>query len=94
MSLPIRTWIRSTARISGLVAGALLLAAVGYTNMAVAGIGGIGAKKGGLVEDSVGSGEDIAGSSVLDLEAAIRSGKSDFEIDALAQMIGYKLTVN
>jgi hypothetical protein len=98
-----RKTVRTVARICGLVAAAVIISAVSHVNMAVAGIGGIGGGKGGggkgraslegeMMDGS--TGRAVAGLSIIHLQDAIQSGKSESEIRALANEAGYALVIS
>jgi hypothetical protein len=104
MSSGIGRFVRVTARICALLASAAIITAVSQVNMAVAGIGGIGGggKGGGsrghasLLEGETrdgSAGDAVAALSVFHLEDAIRSGKSESEIKALANEAGYTVAI-
>jgi hypothetical protein len=95
--------VRVTARICALLASAAIITAVSQVNMAVAGIGGIGGggKGGGgrghaSLESETrdgGGGLAVAALSVFHLQDAVRSGKSEAEVRALADEAGYTLAI-
>ena len=91
------------ARICVLLASAAIITAVSHVNMAVAGIGGIGGggKGGGGGRAHAGlSGEtaattavQLAALSIVHLQDAIQTGKSEAAIRAMADDAGYRLVV-
>src|SRR5262245_14361117 len=101
MSLKFGKVVRAVARLCLLIASAGILTAVSHVNMAVAGIGGIGGggKGGGgrshasleLTHDDVAG--HLAALSLVQLQDAIRSGKSEAEIRALAHDAGYMVVI-
>jgi hypothetical protein len=99
MDSRIGRFVRVTLRICALLASAAIITAVSQVNMAVAGIGGIGGGgKGSRAslegETNVGSaGVAVAALSVLHLQDAIRNGKSEAEIRALANEAGYTVAI-
>ena len=102
MSSGVGRFVRVTLRICALLASAAIITAVAQVNMAVAGIGGIGGggKGGGRGNASLetetidgGSGHALAALSVFHLQDAVRSGKSEAEIRALASEAGYRLAI-
>ena len=90
------------ARLGLLLASAAIITAVSHVNMAVAGIGGIGGGgKGGGGRSHAGlSGEahggaavQLAALSIIHLQGAVQTGKSEAEIRAMADEAGYRLVV-
>jgi hypothetical protein len=101
MGSGIGRFVRVTVRICALLASAAIITAVSQVNMAVAGIGGIGGGGkggGGRGHASLGSetrdaGHAVAALSVFHLQDAVRSGKSEAEVRALANEAGYSLAI-
>jgi hypothetical protein len=101
MGSGIGRFVRVTVRICALLASAAIITAVSQVNMAVAGIGGIGGGGkggGGRGHASLGSetrdaGHAVAALSVFHLQDAVRSGKSEAEVRALANEAGYTLAI-
>ena len=102
MGTGIGRFVRVAVRICALLASAAIITAVSQVNMAVAGIGGISGGKGGgsrghaSLESGTRDGsirQAVAALSVFDLQDAVRSGKSEAEVRALANAAGYTLAI-
>jgi hypothetical protein len=102
MGSGIGRFVRVALRICALLASAAIITAVSQVNMAVAGIGGIGGGKGGgsrgaaSLESETSDGGArlaVAALSVFHLQDAVRSGKSEVEVRALANEAGYTLAI-
>ena len=100
--MPLRV-VRVVARICVLLASAAIITVVSHVNMAVAGIGGIGGGKGGgggggrahagLSEETAAPAVQLAALSIIHLQGAIQTGRSEAEIRAMADDAGYRLVV-
>ena len=99
MGSAIGRFVRVAVRDSALLASAAIITAVSQVNMAVAGIGGIGGGgkgRNGLLDEERKEStahQAVAALSVFHLQDAVRSGKSEWEIRAMANEAGYTLAI-